>query len=731
MKGSKDMSQSRAFNLRQAEHRPKHYTDALPEIDKTRATAVLVRQSKTGADTAQAESRETQLGLQEYAKLLYGNEEPNVRLYDEGAGVSGQKRIDEREHLDRLYQDMHKGIIGTLVLAREDRLFRNKHMDQVGTFTKLAEEKRIKAIVPPISTASTEEKTRVYDFTSYRDLTAFQDKMREAYGYLLHVKYMHLCKQNKADKGGYDGRALPPGLAVRGKKQDQEVVIYEPWAEEMRKLALRARALSWDMGKLTREVAQKAFLFREIPEEDKERYLFKTNVHHIKGVGYKPHDPATLKSWLTNVMYIGWWQPRMNGLDIITDHHDAILDYTLFAEGYAALTGYTLEGEPVKKNRSITRLKKTRETPPEWLFHGKLLVKSLKPGLKAFIRIDTAYGKKYYVGTYSRDADMKKERFLHLPAESFDNIVINRLKALEAADKNIQKKVKTTLEEVYNQQGEDFVSIHDQIRGIDIQLAENTEKRLDTSKKDPLYAKLQEQADDLLRIKEELEAKKGKLGIVDSQEEIELLHSLLGNFDDVWPKFSFEKKQRAFNILINRIEVEVVSTHWIRLTIDWLDAICPRLDVAYVWKAGATHAGAFSEEEDNIIRKYYYDAPKLEIMRFMPKRSWSTIQGEAEKLEARRKPFRWPREYICQAASYCDFMPNLDGNYLFGNYETTLRYINTADKNTSRSKDPLYPIWLLPTEVEALANFLQRDLEGIERAMPRPIEDANPIACSR
>ena len=47
--------------------------------------------------------------------------------------------------------------------------------------------------------------------------------MREAYGYIEgHVKYMHLCQQNKADKGGYDGRALPPGLAVKGKKQDQE-----------------------------------------------------------------------------------------------------------------------------------------------------------------------------------------------------------------------------------------------------------------------------------------------------------------------------------------------------------------------------------------------------------------------------------------------------------------------------------------------------------------------------
>src|SRR5256714_2706262 len=216
----------RAFISRPSYPRPSASIDELPKIDRKRATAVLVRQSKTGADTAQAESRETQLGLQDYGRQLYGDDEPDVRLYDEGAGVSGQKRIDERKKLDELYQDMHRGIVGTVILSREDRLFRNKHMDQVGAFTRLAEEKRIKVIVPPISSAATEERTRVYDFTIYRDLIAFQDKMREAYGYIEgHVKYMHLCQQNKADKGGYEGGALPPGLSVKGKQQDQANVL--------------------------------------------------------------------------------------------------------------------------------------------------------------------------------------------------------------------------------------------------------------------------------------------------------------------------------------------------------------------------------------------------------------------------------------------------------------------------------------------------------------------------
>src|SRR5437588_11244982 len=299
------MPQPITFKLRQPENRPSNYAGVLPEIDRKRATAVLVRQSKDGADTAQAERRETQLGLQDYGRLLYGDDEPDVRLYDEGSGVSGQKRIDQRQKLDQLYQDINKGIIGTIVLAREDRLFRNKHMDQVGVFIKLADTMKVKLIVPPISSVARYDETRVYDFTDYQELRAIQDKLREAYDYIEGpIKHANQCKQNKADKGGYDGRGLPPDLVVKGKKQNQIIVVYEPWAQEIRKLARRAQALDWDMGKLNKEVARMVFLFPEIPEEGKERYMFRTNLRHIPGVGYKPRGPQVIKRWLTNEMYI-------------------------------------------------------------------------------------------------------------------------------------------------------------------------------------------------------------------------------------------------------------------------------------------------------------------------------------------------------------------------------------------------------------------------------------------
>lgn len=62
--------------------------------------------------------------------------------------------------------------------------------------------------------------------------------------------------------------------------------------------------------------------------------------------------------------------------------------------------------------------------------------------------------------------------------------------------------------------------------------------------------------------------------------------------------------------------------------------------------------------------------------------------------------------YVC----YKDFMPKLDGRYLFRDYETTLHYIKIACDNTAREKAPLYALWILSEKVEDLVNLFEGDL---------------------
>jgi Predicted hydrolase (HD superfamily) len=228
--------------------------------------------------------------------------------------------------------------------------------------------------------------------------------------------------------------------------------------------------------------------------------------------------------------------------------------------------------------------------------------------------------------------------------------------------------------------------------------------------------------------KTHLEAKKEKLGIIDSPEEIEQLHCLLRNFDAVWPSFDLEQRQRAFSLLINRIEVEVISPHWIRLTIDWLDAICPRIDIAYVWKVTPSRGETLNEEEEEILRKYYPTSSRLEVLRMLPNRTWRALQRHASVNHIHRA---YPaREEIPIFACFRDFMPKLDGKYLFRDYETTLHYVKIACDNTARVESPLFALWILSEKVEDLTSLFNGDLGTGATALVRPHKSIHGMTAS-
>jgi len=85
--------------------------------------------------------------------------------------------------------DIANGVIGSIVVARADRLFRDKHFRNVSMFTEIAEKQHIMLIVPGRA---------VYDFTKTRDLQAFQREMQEAYSYIAtQVAYMHDTRLQK------------------------------------------------------------------------------------------------------------------------------------------------------------------------------------------------------------------------------------------------------------------------------------------------------------------------------------------------------------------------------------------------------------------------------------------------------------------------------------------------------------------------------------------------------
>jgi hypothetical protein len=343
----------------------------LPPVDTTRYSAVYVRQSDKDADTDHVESREMQIALVEWVKSLRGDDK--VLLYDEGAGISGQKALHQREKLLSLYDDVKRGVIGSIFVTRSDRVARDKHQETVNALIKTFEKHRVILYVYDGEDAS------YYDFLEWEDQKEFREAMERAYDYIVYqVGYMNKASANKARKGLYDGRGLPPGLVVEKETpvKLRKPVIFEKWAERTRWLLKRLRELSYDFPALRREVEAMPYVYPVPSEEDYRKYIIKTNLQTVyrdgELIGYRFSTRQALLDTILNPIFIGYWrvledtgEKDDDGKPIkeayyIPDNHQPLLEKEEYEQALIHLTNYNLAGEAVRKD--IPRRRQNRRS---------------------------------------------------------------------------------------------------------------------------------------------------------------------------------------------------------------------------------------------------------------------------------------------------------------------------------------------------------------------------------
>jgi resolvase-like protein len=526
----------RIFKQRTADHHMAAYLfGTLPEIDKFRSTAVYVRQSQTGADDAHGESRKTQLALQDYAaRIRNDGREGGVRLYDEGAGKSGQKRIDQRPELNRLYSDIEAGLVSTIIVAREGRLFRDKHGEQVGLFTSLLERKGVVILVPPIGQNGS---LKLYDLQ----------------------KYEHLKASN-------------------------------------------------------------------------------------------------------NVTLVGWW-PTGEDDEVIVNNHTAVIPRELFEEGYMKRHGYTLDGEPVPDMllRGRMQVRKTWETPPEALLHGKLLC----AGEEGQTRIHVDFkglDQPFYVATYKKDGHLYRDIAFSLECAPLDAIVVDRLEMLAKQDVNMARVIEKSLEQTRVQQATGLVSIKDQLVNIDKEVASQTQKLVNIEATIPdadiragVALAITTRLNELGVKRAVLVEKKRKLNVIDSREEVREFYDLFnGNFKEAWAKRTLEQRQKLISLITTSITLRKLSPHWVQLSISWMAPLMPWGDICFVWRQSPSRGAVFSEEDLDIIRKHYPTcASPIELMRLLPDRTWYGIKQQAN-LAGITRTFKMSKANIPTNACWID-----------------------------------------------------------------------------
>jgi hypothetical protein len=540
----------------------------LPPVDLTRYSAVYVRQSDKDAFLEHTESREMQIKLVDWVKAFRGDDK--VLLYDEGAGVSGQIALHQRKELLRLYDDVKRGVIGSIFVTRADRVARDKHQETVNELIKTFEKQRI------ILYVYDGEDANCYDFLEWEDQKAFREVMERAYDYIVYqVGYMNKASANKARKGLYDGRGLPPGLVVERVTpvKHRKPVIFEKWAEKTRWLHKRLRELSYDFPSLRREVEAMPYVYPVPSKEDFKAYIIKTNlqpVYRDSGItGYRFGTPQALRDTILNPIYIGYWrvsedtgEKDEDGKPIkeafyIPDNHQPLLEKEEYEQALIHLTGYNLAGEAVRKN--VPRRRQNRRGEDQIPALLRYVLES--PDGLAYPVPDQhdLYCYRAHANWEDMQAEgkMLRDMIWSMRCKDLDIIVVDRLIALAARDVNIADRVREALIEVHGSQQGQADALRNMISNVEaerrylLSTLKNVGSVLDAESQKELAADIAGKAHRIQQLQRELDTlpQPASLG------EIEQLYETLAGLPGKWEGRTLRQKQRILQLLVSKAEL--------------------------------------------------------------------------------------------------------------------------------------------------------------------------------
>ncbi len=297
--------------------------------------------------------------------------------------------------------DIANDVIGSILVARADRLFRDKHFRNVSMFTEIAEKKKIILIVPGRT---------VYDFSKTKDLQAFQKDMQEAHSYIsTQIAYMQETRLQKVKRGLYGGGHLPAPYVIdkHARKEEQAPIIYGPWQDISIGLLKRVVEYDFSLARFVDYVESLPYIFPYPPAEDLQKYHFPTYMTQVEG-GYTFVSLDAIKGYLSNLTLGGYaktGKDEQGNEILLEDAFDAAVPMDLLGLCYAAIKGHYPDGTPFGQWKDSRRPRKhTKEWESKAILHGFL---DSNDGAASFSRED---GKETYKCNSGRKLPGSKSR---------------------------------------------------------------------------------------------------------------------------------------------------------------------------------------------------------------------------------------------------------------------------------------------------------------------------------
>lgn len=314
-----------------------------------RTVAVYYRQSTEGQIGNISTTLQT-VDMVEHLKRL-GWLEERIRMIDMDAGVSGTKKMQDREGMSQLWTLIEASQVGAVAAQDVDRFFRDMTQIEPNIFIDSCRRNRILVLTP----------TMVYDFAHPTQgryhMQQFRDEAQRAADYLEYQIRGKLVKARnyRSERGFWTGRKITTGFIVdlREKLPNgspnatfAKYVPFLPWAAVVMKYFELFRANEGNLQKTWRQIEHDGPFFPEVtPEQIPEGFKFHTPKKFRSQVtGQLSVDPVGLRDLLVNVAYLGHWVHK----DVIVqwNNHEPLVPLDLFMYAFNRISATDFYGNP-------------------------------------------------------------------------------------------------------------------------------------------------------------------------------------------------------------------------------------------------------------------------------------------------------------------------------------------------------------------------------------------------
>ena len=544
------------------------------ELPYGRPIAVYYRQSTEG----QIGNISTTIQTVDMVEHLVrqGWQREQILMVDSDAGVSGTKKIREREGLSEVFDLIEGGKIGVVAAQDVDRFFRDMAQIETNIFIDACRRNNVLVLTP----------TFIYDFAHPMQgryhMQLFREQAQRAADFLeYHIKGRLLpARHHQMKSGQWGGSVTLLGYMVdtrvelpdgQSNPDYHRYVPYEPHASVVRTWFELFKQHQGNLKRTWEHIEQHGPF---IPKLGKGELPPGFAIHSTirtrsRFTGELLVHMASLQSILCNATYIGYW--AFQQVVVRKHNHEAIMPYDLFMYAFNKLSPLDLNGDPNHEHqpyRSVTRHNKSERPiePPTYtgaVFSSDIPDHPLK-------RMSTQYHQQfpaYYY--YLRDG----YRALYLTAvcdlvdRTVDELLIERLKATTLDEELWQNALESTQK-----------STHKDVRRIQtaIRTAERTQASIVENLKIVSLPELIRQMEmsyvthgrDIERWRQELTELQQ-----DNQHRrvLEGARPVLEMVITQWRNVTRASRRELFDALAVRIEISKVDMLYRRIVVCWRD----------------------------------------------------------------------------------------------------------------------------------------------------------------